>query len=47
MYHKVQRALQAAMDETGIESPFPTAVSLNAEVEPDTVGDLSPVVGKD
>jgi small-conductance mechanosensitive channel len=40
MYHKVHRALQAALDEAGIDCPYPTQ-SLNLKVEPETVEGLS------
>jgi small-conductance mechanosensitive channel len=40
MYHRVHRSLQKALDEAGIESPFPTQ-SLNLQVEPETVEHLS------
>jgi len=45
-YHKVHRALQKALDDAGIDSPFPTQ-SLNLQVEPGTVVDRSPTVGED
>ena len=37
MYHHVHRALHAALDAAGIESPFPTQ-SVNLQVEPETDG---------
>jgi len=37
MYHHVHRALQAALDAAGIESPFPTQ-SVNLQGESETVG---------
>ena len=40
MFHKVHRALQAALDEAGIDCPYPTQ-SVNIEVGPETVQGLS------
>jgi small conductance mechanosensitive channel len=46
MYHRVHRSLQRALDDAGIESPFPTQ-SLNLQVEPETVRLVSWASGED
>jgi MscS family membrane protein len=45
MFDRVHTALQKALDEAGIESPFPTQ-TLNLKVEPGTAPHVSGVVGE-